>query len=133
MKIFLLLIIFLLSCKSVPDSKPSENPEDKTLSKKWIVVPESGLNLRDAPSRKAKSVWLLPRGTRVTHKQLPENEKIDTIEDQKGKWLKVEVGNESGWVFDVYLSEPVFSPNGDKFYFVTVKDLTQEKILNLDD
>lgn len=88
MKIFLLLIIFLLSCKSVPDSKPSENPEDKTLSKKWIVVPESGLNLRDAPSRKAKSVWLLPRGTRVTHKQLPENEKIDTIEDQKENGLK---------------------------------------------
>lgn len=52
------------------------------------MVPESGLNLRDAPSRKAKSVWLLPRGTMVTHKQLPENEKIDTIEDQKENGLK---------------------------------------------
>ena len=130
---FLYLILLLLSCKTVQDSKPIENPEDYALIKKWIVTPDSGLNLRESPSRKAKSIRLLPRGTMVSHKQLPENEKPDTIEDQKGKWLKVEIGNESGWVFDVYLSEPVFSPNGDKFYFVTVKDLTQEKILNLDD
>lgn len=107
-----------------------ENREDKALIKKWIVTPESGLNLRDAPSRKAKSIRLLPRGTMVSHKQRPENEKPDTIEDQKGKWLKVEVGNELGWVFDVYLSEPVFSPSGDKFYFYTVKDPNTNKIIS---
>jgi hypothetical protein len=122
MKIFLFLILLSLSCKSIQDSKPIENPEDKATVKKWIVTPDSGLNLRDSPSRKAKSIRLLPRGTMVIHKQLVENEKPDTIEDQKGKWLKVEVGNDSGWVFDVYLSEPVFSPSGDTFYFVTVKD-----------
>ena len=128
MKIFLILILLLLNCKSVQDSKPIENPEDKALVKKWIVTPDSGLNLRDAPSRKAKSIRLLPRGTMVSHKQLPENEKPDTIEDQNGKWLKVEVGNESGWVFDVYLSEPVFSPSGDKFYFFTIKHPKSKKI-----
>lgn len=121
MKIFLFLILLLLCCKSIQDSKPIENSEDKALVKKWIVTPDSGLNLRDSPSRKAKSIRLLPRGTMVSHKQLPENEKPDTIEDQKGKWLKVEIGNESGWVFDVYLSEPVFSPSRDKFYFFTIK------------
>ncbi len=129
MKIFLFLILLLLSCKSVEDSKPIESPEDKALIKKWIVTPDSGLNLRDAPSRKAKSIRLLPRGTMVSHKQLPENEKPDTIEDQKGKWLKVEIGNEYGWVFDVYLSEPIFSPNGDKFYFTTYKHPQTGKIL----
>jgi hypothetical protein len=85
MKIFLFLILLLLSCKSVPDSKPIENQEDKALIKKWIVTPDSGLNLRDAPSRKAKSIRLLLRGTMVSHKQLSENEKLDTIEDQNGK------------------------------------------------
>ncbi len=125
---FFFLILLLLCCKSVPDSKPIENPEDYALIKKWIVTPDSGLNLRESPSRKAKSIRLLPRGTMVSHKQLPENEKPDTIEDQKGKWLKVEIGNESGWVFDVYLSEPVFSPSGDKFYFVTEKHPRKGKI-----
>lgn len=130
MKILLFLILVLLNCKSTQDYKPIENPEVKAFIKKWIVTPDSGLNLRDAPSRKAKSIRLLLRGTMVSHKQLPENEKPDTIEDQKGKWLKVEVGNEFGWVFDVYLSEPVFSPSGDKFYFYTIKDPITKKIIS---
>ncbi len=104
MKIFLFLILLSLSCKSVEDSKPIENLEDKALIKKWIVTPESGLNLRDTPSRKGKSIRLLPRRTMVIHKQtlnsqwtnkitffMSRQERLQRLDRSSYNWLMLSI------------------------------------------
>jgi hypothetical protein len=119
MKIFFIICLILLFCKPRVNPKIEDPTAEKVKEEKWIVTPTSGLYLRESPSQTAKSIRLLPRATMLTHKVILENEKDGIIDEQKGKWLKVEVGNESGWVFDVYLSEAIFNSSGEKFYFYT--------------
>ncbi len=122
MKILFSICLIVFFCTPSVPPKTEESVQGKVREENWIVTPATGLFLRESPTQTAKSLLLLQRGTMMSHKSIPENEKDGSIDEQKGKWLKVEVGNESGWVFDVYLSKPVFSPSGDKFYFYTIKD-----------
>ena len=116
MKFFFYLSLILAFC-SPSINKQEESTQEKVKTQNWIVTPASGLNLRESPSLKSKSIRLLPFGTLIHYKLIPENEKEAIIDEQKGKWLKVDFENDTGWVFDVYLSEPIFSPSKDKFYF----------------
>ncbi len=128
MKFFFCFCLIYLFC--IPSfKKKEESLEEKIKLENWIVTPSSGLNLRESPSIKSKSIRLLPFGSMLIHKLIPENEKEGIIDEQKGKWLKVNYENETGWVFDVYLSKPIFSPNKDKFYFYIITDPETKNII----
>lgn len=60
-----------------------------------------GLNLRDMPALQSKILKLLSYGQQVRIEQL---EHQDTIGNLIGNWVKIEVNQEKGYVFDGFLT-----------------------------
>jgi hypothetical protein len=59
---------------------------------------ESGLELRDSPSRNGKKISLLMRNTRMTVLDVSGNE--ETAEGKKSRWFRVKTSaDQTGWVF----------------------------------
>jgi hypothetical protein len=61
----------------------------------------SNLNVRSEPSDKATIINKAPNGEKV--KILGEDDKIVTVNGEKGKWLKIEYGGKVGWVWGNFI------------------------------
>lgn len=66
-----------------------------------LVTAPSGLSMRTEPGQNADRELVIPYQTRVQVVAL--SDKSETISGVKGKWVKVQWLDYSGWVFDAYL------------------------------
>jgi hypothetical protein len=63
----------------------------------------SNLNIRSEPSDKATIINKAPNGEKV--KILGEDDKIVTVNGEKGKWLKIEYGGKIGWAWGNFIEK----------------------------
>jgi len=61
-----------------------------------------GINLREQPSQKSKTVDFLPFDT--MGEVLKWNEKEETIQNKKGFWIQINFNERNGWVFSGFLT-----------------------------
>jgi len=73
-----------------------------------FVNSENGLRLRSEGANSGKIITTIPYHSKV--EILEEKDKIEIINNIKGKWCKVKWNDKIGWVFNAYLSED----SGDK-------------------
>lgn len=89
------------------------------------VTAKSGLNMRNAPSVKSKSILRVPVGASVEVEE--KKYKSETLSGLAGNWRKAKYKGKTGYMFDAYLSavkpgtsgisEPgTENPFGDLFY-----------------
>lgn len=61
-----------------------------------------GINLREEPSQKSKTIDFLPFDT--IGEVLKWNEKEETIQNKKGFWIQINFNKRNGWVFSGFLT-----------------------------
>jgi ABC-type Fe3+-hydroxamate transport system substrate-binding protein len=101
----------------------------------FYVLASSGLNLRKSADANAEKITLLPKGAKVTL-LTPAAAKNMTVDNLKGGMAKVKYGDQTGFVFDGYLSAYPWpadlqrdEDDRTKTYVDQVRDLGKEATL----
>lgn len=109
--LFATLLAFQLSAQNSVAFFPEE-----------LVVTANALNLREAPDANSKKVASLPQGSLLQFVEAWNNgqyTQADTTDENApyGRWLKVRNKNNTGWVFDLYVSgtTELFYENSPQF------------------
>lgn len=135
--ILLIILCVFFSCdkkKQNPvsgDTQENENRTEETITKepevklinedRWINTAD-GLNIRNQPDVSGALLVTVPAYAKVL--LLEETGEELTLQDQMGKWSKIEWEGQTGWVFGGYLSsEEVQAPQPEngilgKYYFI---------------
>jgi hypothetical protein len=61
------------------------------------------LILRESSNQNSDKLLSIPKGKKIL--VIDESTNLDEVNGKKGKWVKVEWNDETGWVFDAYLSD----------------------------
>jgi len=79
-----------------------------------------GLNLFAEAQSASELIKVLPQYTKLLVVGKGRNDTVDGIENH---WLKVQAGNEVGWVFGAFLTAHADTPNPNKPVFMTESDI----------
>lgn len=72
---------------------------------KMKIIAKQGLNLRSYPHINSDKVELMPYASEVI---IISDEKVrDTIDKEKGNWVKIKYNDKEGWAFDAYINGDV--------------------------
>ncbi|MDX1959514.1 MAG: SH3 domain-containing protein [Leptospiraceae bacterium] len=116
--IFILLSIFFCSQKENETTEPKKSLNPKM--NKLFVQARNGLILRSEPSKKSKSIFIVPWNSEV---EIQEHTGVlETIENRKGEWYKVKFKNKIGFMFSTYLD--IFTAKRE---LITIEGDTGEK------
>lgn len=97
--IFIILFISFCSQKEKETTEPKKSLTPKI--NKLFVQARNGLVLRSEPSKKSKSILIVPWNSEV---EIQEHTGVfETIENKKGEWYKVQFKNKIGFMFSTYL------------------------------
>ncbi|MFN0036138.1 MAG: SH3 domain-containing protein [Saprospiraceae bacterium] len=102
MKPFFTLLVTLLAFQVSAQNSVAFFPEE-------LVVTANSLNLRESPDANSPKLANLPQGTLLQFVEAwngGQYTRTDTTDENApyGRWLKVRSKNNTGWVFDVYVS-----------------------------
>ena len=99
-----LICIFLAACEKENEVETIQFPSTSVLSigSSWGVVTSNYLRMRLTPSKSAKVLDGLTKGTVI--KILTSTEREETIENETSHWYKVDLDGFRGWVFGAYLA-----------------------------
>jgi len=105
MRFNILLFATLLSLYAAAQGNSAYFPEE-------FVVTANSLNLRESPDTRSKKVASLPKGTLLQFIEAWNNgqyTQTDTTDENSpyGRWIKVRSKNQTGWVFDAFVSSTI--------------------------
>jgi hypothetical protein len=86
------------------------------------VMTGDGLNLRMEPTMQSRIIRVLPFLTKV--EIIDSDNNYITIDGITAHWYKVNVDNDSGWIFGGYVSREIDIPKIDNRNFITIYRFT---------
>ena len=100
--LFLAVLCWDCTSKKVVENENIDEADILPVNEKFFVAPFDGLNLRAGYGITGEKIKLLPQNTELTI--LEKSEGKETIDEMHDYWYRVDVGDETGWVFGGYLS-----------------------------
>lgn len=105
MRLILFFLGFILTLQTAAQGNSAFFPNE-------FVVTANSLNLREAPDTRSKKLASLPQGTLVQFIEAwndGQYTQTDTTDENSpyGRWLKVRSKNQTGWVFDAFVSSTI--------------------------
>jgi len=88
-------------------------------TKKSIILPTSGLNLRAEPSLKSSILDLIPFQEEIWV-CYSDGQPLIAIEDKTGRWLRAEYKGKEGWLFSAYLK--IKDCSDEKYHLIVPND-----------
>lgn len=101
--------LVLITCISITFSTCKKNNQAGPLPEVLFVKTKAGLKLRELPNQDSKVIKLIPFNKDVCVIEKSSDEV--TIDNKKGKWVKLIYNSEEGWAFDAFLGEGAYEGN----------------------